>query len=110
MATFLACKPLSPGATKRSGSTAYFFATLCNIFCGSNKVTARAMTPIKINRVANQQPMHPAPQICPVVLCHQRKMVAHQNKTQNRRLKPLRRLTDQFEEARPLYYCGKSAE
>jgi len=107
MATFLACKPLSPGATKRSRSTAYFFATLCNIFCGSNKVTARAMTPIKINRVANQQPMHPAPQICPVVLCHQRKMVAHQNKTQNRRLKPLRRLTDQFEEARPLYLLRK---
>jgi len=68
---------------------------------------SRAMTPIKINRVANQQPMHPSPQICPVVLCHQRKMVAHQNKTQNRRLKPLRRLTDQFEEARPLYLLRK---
>ena len=66
------------------------------------------MTPIKINRVANQQPMHPAPQICPVVLCHQRKMVAHQNKTQNRRLKPLRRLTDQFEEARAIVLIAES--
>jgi hypothetical protein len=49
------------------------------------------MPPIKINRVANQQPMHPAPQICPMRLRDQMKMVAHENKTQNRRLEPLRR-------------------
>ena len=35
IATFLACRPLSPGATKRCRSTPYFFATLCHIFCGS---------------------------------------------------------------------------
>jgi hypothetical protein len=40
------------------------------------EVTARAMPPIKINSVTNQQPMHPAaPQICPVRLCDQMKMV-----------------------------------
>ena len=42
---------------------------------------------------------HPASQICPVRLCDQMKMVAHQNKTQNRRLKPLRRFAEQFEES-----------
>src|SRR3954466_12082129 len=38
---FLACRPLSPGVTKRCRSTPYFFATLCNIFCGSTEGRTR---------------------------------------------------------------------
>ena len=43
--------------------------------------------------------MHPAPPIWSVRLCDQMKMVAHQNKTQNRCLKPLRRFAQQLEKA-----------
>src|SRR6266403_3238102 len=60
------------------------------------QVTARAMPPIEIHRVRNQQPMHPTAQICPMRLRNQMKMVAHQNKTQNRGLKTLRRFAQQF--------------
>src|SRR6266403_5026206 len=60
------------------------------------QVTARAMPPIEIHRVRNQQPMHPTAQICPMRLRNQMKMVPHQNKTQNRGLKTLRRFAQQF--------------
>ena len=57
------------------------------------------MPPIKIHRVGDQQPMHPPPQIWPVRLRDQMKMVAHQNETQNRRLKAFRRFTEQLDKA-----------
>jgi hypothetical protein len=41
----------------------------------------------------------PHPQIWPVRLCDKMKMVAHQNETQNRRVKPFRRLTGQLDKA-----------
>jgi len=63
------------------------------------QMATRAMPPIKINRVGNQQPMHPLPQIGPTRFRHQVKMVAHQNKAQNRRIKTLRRLVKHFHKA-----------
>src|SRR5207247_6854231 len=63
------------------------------------QMTARMMPPVKIHRVGNQQPMHPLPQIGPMRLRHQMKMVGHQNKAQNRRIKTLRRLAKQLHEA-----------
>jgi len=41
------------------------------------QMTTRPMPPVKINRVGNQQPMHPASQIWPVGLRGQMKMVPH---------------------------------
>ena len=43
--------------------------------------------------------MHPLPQIGPMRLRHQMKMVAHQNKAQDRRIKTLRRLAKQLHKA-----------
>ena len=41
------------------------------------QMTTGTMPPVKINRVGNQQPMHPASQIWPVGLRDQMKMVPH---------------------------------
>src|SRR4051812_43956889 len=62
-------------------------------------MTAEMVPPIKIDRIGHQKPVHPAPQIWPVRLRHQMKMVAHQNKTENRAIKASRRFTEQFEKA-----------
>jgi hypothetical protein len=43
--------------------------------------------------------VHPTPQIWPVRLRDQMKMVAHRNETQNRRLKASRRFPEQLDEA-----------
>jgi len=57
---------------------------------------------------SNQTQMHPASQICPVRLCDQMKMVAHQNKTQNRRLKSLRRFAQQLQKANAIALVMKN--
>ena len=42
------------------------------------EVAAQAMLAVEEHRVSNQQPMHPAPEIWPVRLCHKMKMVRHE--------------------------------
>jgi hypothetical protein len=42
------------------------------------QMTTRTMPPVEINRVGNQQPMHPVSQIWPVGLRDQMKMIPHQ--------------------------------
>jgi hypothetical protein len=52
--------------------------------------------------------MHSAPQIWPVRLRDQMKMVAHQNETQNRRLKAFRRFTEQLDKVRAISLAVKN--
>src|SRR5262249_37423550 len=63
------------------------------------QMTAGMMPPVKVDRVGNQKPMHPLAQIGPMRLRHQMKVVAHQNKTQDHRIKTLCRLPKQLHKA-----------